>query len=294
MKVLVTGREGQVARSLAERSSGQGLDLIFVGRPQVDFERAGELGAAITAARPEVVINAAAFTEVDRAEDEPALAMRVNADAAGEAAAASARVGARFIQLSTDYVFSGAKEGAYREDDRTEPSSVYGQTKLAGEQAVRAAHPSAVIVRTAWVHSPFGRNFVRSMIKAAAAGRDPLRVVADQHGSPTSALDLADGLLALVARWAAGDDVGLGNTYHLAGQGRASWFELAEHVMQCCRNAGVPSSRVEPITTADWPTRAPRPANSLLDGRRFASDVGYSCPPWRDSAAAVVNRIAAA
>jgi dTDP-4-dehydrorhamnose reductase len=290
MKVLVTGREGQLARSLAERAVGKGFDLTFAGRPQIDFARVGELGAAITAARPDVVINAAAFTEVDRAEDEPALAMRVNADAAGEAAAASASIGARFIQLSTDYVFSGAKAGAYREDDVTGPSSVYGQTKLAGELAVRAADPSSVIVRTAWVYSPFGKNFVRSMMAAAAAGRDPLRVVADQQGSPTSALDLADGLLVLVDHWASGREVGLGNAYHLAGQGEASWFDLAEHVMTCCRDAGLPASQVQPITTADWPTPAPRPANSLLDSSRFAADTGYRSPPWREAVAKVAMR----
>jgi dTDP-4-dehydrorhamnose reductase len=292
MKVLVTGREGQVARSLAERALGYGIDLMFVGRPQIDLARVGELGGAITAARPDVVINAAAFTEVDRAEDDPALAMRVNADAAAEAAAASTSVGARFIQLSTDYVFDGAKVDAYSEDDAPGPISIYGQTKLAGEIAIRAADPSSVIVRTAWVYSPFGKNFVRSMIAAAAAGRDPLRVVADQQGSPTSALDLADGLLALVQRWAGGENVGLGNTYHVAGQGQASWFELAEHVMTCCSAAGLPASPVQPITTADWPTRAPRPANSLLNSGRFAADIGYRCPPWRESVAEVARRLA--
>jgi dTDP-4-dehydrorhamnose reductase len=181
---------------------------------------------------------------------------------------------------------------AYREDDATGPSSIYGKTKLAGELAIRAADPSSVIVRTAWVYSPFGKNFVLSMMAAAAAGRDPLRVVADQQGSPTSALDLADGLLALVERWANGDNVGLGNTYHVAGQGQATWFELAQHVMTCCRAVGLPASRVQPIATADWPTRAPRPASSLLDSSRFATDIAYRSPPWRESVAKVARRLA--
>ena len=260
MKVLVTGREGQLARSLAERGRGQGLALIFAGRPEVDFERMGELGAA-------------------------------NAAAAGEAAAAAAGIGARFVQLSTDYVFPGVTAGAYREDEPTGPLSVYGKSKLAGEQTVRHADPASVIVRTAWVYSPFGKNFMRSIMAAAAAGKDPLRVVADQYGSPTSALCLADGLLALVARWSEGDNVGQGQTYHLAGEGQASWFEFAEYVMQRCRAAGLQASGVEPITTTDWPTRAPRPANSLLDSSRFRSEIGYGCPPWRESVMEVLQTL---
>jgi dTDP-4-dehydrorhamnose reductase len=292
VKILVTGKHGQLALSLAEQAAGGRHALIFAGRPELDLEHPGKVRAAIIAARPDVVVNAAAFTEVDRAEDEPALAKRINAGAAHEAAAASVEVGARFIQLSTDYVFDGQGDTAYREDDLTGPLSVYGQTKLAGEDQVRLADPDSVIVRTAWVYSAFGKNFVKSIMAAAAAGRDPLRVVGDQTGSPTSAGDLADGLLALVDRWPSGDAVGLGRTYHVAGTGEASWCDLAERVMAGCRDAGLPWSRVEPIPTADWPTRAPRPANSRLDSGLFAAEVGYRAPRWEQSVDAVVKRLA--
>src|SRR5437660_1636965 len=198
MKVLVTGTEGQLARSLVERARlHPAIDLVAIGRPMLDMEVAGSAAAAIAEAAPDVVVNAAAYTAVDQAEDEPERAFRVNADAAGEVAAAATRAGAAVIQLSTDYVFNGRAEGPYREDAPVDPLGVYGRSKLAGEEQVRAANPRHAIVRTAWVYSPFGRNFIKSMM-AGAGVRDRLTVVDDQRGSPTSALDLADGLLAMV------------------------------------------------------------------------------------------------
>lgn len=287
MKILVTGTEGQIARSLAERVQlHPGITLVACGRPKLDLEVPGSAAAAIAEAAPDVVINAAAYTAVDQAEDEPERAFRINADAAGEVATAAAGAGAAVIQLSTDYVFDGQGEGAYREDAPLNPLGVYGRSKLAGEEQVRAANPRHAIVRTAWVYSPFGRNFVKS-IMAAAGSRDRLTVVDDQLGSPASALDLADGLLAMIGR-----EDGLGQIYHLAGAGTATWCDFAREIMTRCAALGLPHVPVEPIRTKDWPTRAVRPRNSVLDSSRFEAAFGFAMPDWRVSTREVVERLA--
>lgn len=287
MKVLVTGTEGQLARSLVERARlDPEIELIALGRPHLDLEIPGSAAVVIAEAAPDVVINAAAYTAVDQAEDEPERAFRINADAAGEVAAAAAQGGAAVIQLSTDYVLDGRGEGPYREDAAVNPLGVYGRSKLAGEEQVRAANPRHAIVRTAWVYSPFGRNFLRS-IAAAAGVRDRLTVVDDQRGSPSSALDLADGLLAMVK---AGG--GWGETYHLAGSGEASWCDFAREIMAACAAEGLPHVPVAPIRSADWPTRAVRPRNSVLDSSKFERTFGFVMPDWRLSTREVVARLA--
>lgn len=292
MKVLATGREGQLARSLVERAQAQhGIEMAAVGRPELDLQTPGGAARAINAIRPDVVINAAAYTAVDQAEDEPELAMRINADAAGEVAEAAAKLGVPVIQVSTDYVFDGQGEGAYPEDAPTAPLGVYGCTKLAGERQVRARNPRHAIVRTAWVYSPFGRNFVKT-IMAAAKVRSVLTVVEDQRGNPTSALDLADGLLAMLERWRVEPDFGLGKTYHLAGTGTTSWYGFAQAIMTECSRLGLPAARIEPIATADWPTRVARPVNSQLSSVVFAEDFGFVMPPWEQSLTEVVGRLA--
>jgi dTDP-4-dehydrorhamnose reductase len=229
---------------------------------------------------------------VDEAEDQPELAHRINADAAGEAAEAAADVGGTIVQVSTDYVFGGGRnDRPYREEDPVRPLGVYGRSKLAGEELVRAANPRHAILRTAWLYSPFGRNFVKSMI-AAARARPLLTVVDDQHGSPTSALDLADAVLRLVDGWRGGDGPAGGVTYHLAGSGVTSWCGLAEAVMAECRHLGLPAAEVRPIRTEGWPTRAERPRYSALDSGKFAAEIGFSMPDWRTSVRSVVRRLA--
>ncbi|MFL6845434.1 MAG: dTDP-4-dehydrorhamnose reductase [Allosphingosinicella sp.] len=290
MRILVTGREGQLARSLLDRSGE--ADLKALGRPELDLERPESIGPAIAAAAPDVVVNAAAYTAVDQAEDEPERAFRINAEAAGEVAAAARRAGARIIQISTDYVFDGTGQGPYDETAPTRPIGAYGRSKLAGELAVAEANPDHVVLRTAWVYSPYGRNFLKTML-AAAQAQDELDVVADQRGSPTAAGDIADGILALVRRWRDRPELGLGGTYHLAGSGEASWFDFAEEIFRQARRHGLATARVKPISTADWPTRAARPMNSVLDSRRFAADFGYRAPAWQESTAAVVAALGA-
>lgn len=268
------------------------LEIVALGRPELDLERPEQLRDPIRALNPDVIINAAAFTAVDLAEDEPDRARIVNAEAAGAIASAARECGARIIQISTDYVFDGEAAAPYREDAPTHPLGVYGQTKCEGEERVRAEAPDHLIVRTAWLYSPFGGNFVRTMMSLAES-RDPVSVVADQHGNPTSALDLSDGLIRVLEAWRNGD-TGLGRTYHLAGTGVTSWCGFAEAIFDACRAAGRPAARVQPIATAEWPTRAPRPRNSALDCGRFFADFGFQMPEWRLSVGEVVARLAAA
>lgn len=292
MKVLVTGREGQLARSLAERAANlSGIEFILAGRPMLDLEQPSSIEAAIGEINPDIVINAAAYTAVDLAEDERERAFRLNGTAAGEVAAAARNSGARIVQISTDYVFDGSAESPYAEGAATNPISVYGRSKLQGEILVKANNPEHVIVRTSWVYSPFGRNFVKSMMDLATK-RTSLQVVADQVGNPSSALDVADGLLSMIAGWRDGSSAGIGQTYHLSGSGSTSWFDFARHIFFECERLGEPYAKVEPIRTSQWPTRAERPANSQLDCSRFEQDFGYRMPEWRASVTNVVRRLA--
>lgn len=289
MKILVTGHHGQLALSLAGQAGlDDGLQVLLVGRPNLDLAVAGSSRSAIVAARPNLVINAAAFTAVDLAETETALAGWINDEAAGEIASAACEVGAPVIHISTDYVFDGQATEPYAETAATGPINAYGRSKLAGEESVRAANPDHLILRTSWLISPFGKNFVRTMVELGRQ-RDTLLVVADQYGNPTSALDLADAILAIARRWAAGDRTGKNETYHLAGSGVASWFDLAVAVQEEAGNA----AKVAPITTADWPTAAARPAYSALDSSKFARDFGHVMPEWPASLRPIVARLIA-
>jgi len=290
VRLVVTGREGQVVSSLLEAGQLAGVDVIAIGRPQLDLANPDTVIEAIAAARPDVVVSAAAYTAVDQAEDEPDLAFRVNAVGAGKVAQAAARLGVPVIHLSTDYVFDGSASGSYVETDATAPASVYGATKLAGEQAVAAANPRNLILRTAWVYSPFGKNFVKTMLRLAA-DRDEISVVADQWGNPTSALDIADAILHAAATLHRDKDFAAFGIYHLAGTGEANWSGFARHILDTSRVSGGPSARVRDITTTDYPTKARRPANSRLSSAKFASAFGWSAPDWRLSTEAVVRRV---
>ena len=293
MKVALTGATGQLGRSLIEKAAVRsGFEIVALGRAEVDLEQPGSAAEAIARLKPDVVVNAAAYTAVDQAEVEPDRAFRVNAEAPGEMASAAREIAASLIHISTDYVFDGRAEAPYREDSATNPQNVYGRSKLAGEEQVREANPNHLIVRTAWVYSPFGRNFVKTMMDAART-RESLSVVADQVGSPTSALDLADALLALLEVWGAKPERGLGETYHVAGSGQTSWCGLAQAIMAECAALGVPTADVIGISTADWPTKAVRPRNSVLDCEKFERDFGIRMPDWQLSVAETVRRLAA-
>jgi dTDP-4-dehydrorhamnose reductase len=288
--LLVFGRTGQLALSLAERAPRHDLEPLFLGRSDVDLLDVEGLKMAIKESGARTIINAAAYTSVDQAETEPEIAHRVNALAPGAMARASALVGARLIHVSSDYVFNGESTEPYREDAPLDPTSVYGRTKAEGEDAVRHHLPEHAIVRTAWVYSPFGRNFVKTML-GLASSRPELRVVGDQIGNPTSALDLADGLLSIAAAWREQPNLGLGTTYHFAGHRAVSWAEFARCIFEISAELGGPTAEVLEILSSDYPTPARRPANSRLDSSLFQRTFKVQGLPWPQPLFEAVERV---
>lgn len=285
MRIVVTGRNGQVAMSLLEAGARTpGFDVLAVGRPELDLEDSASVTAAIAAARPDLVVNAAAYTAVDKAEQEPAKAFAINRDGAAAAAAAAARLGVPFIHLSTDYVYPGDKRQPYVESDETGPLGVYGQSKLAGEMAVAAAHPSPLILRTSWIYSPFGNNFVKTMLRVGRE-RPVLSVVDDQTGNPTSALDIASAILRIAPGLTSG------GVYHLCGSGDVTWWGFAREIFAVSAARGGPNPEVKAISTADYPTPARRPANSRMSMVGFAARFGFRLRPWQDAVADTVARL---
>lgn len=282
--LLVTGRDGQLAHAIRAALPDAGWDVVAIGRPEADLERPETVAEAVRRTRPAVVVSAAAYTAVDKAEDEPDRAHVVNAVAPGLIAAAAADVGAPVIHFSTDYVFDGTKRSPYVETDPTAPIGVYGATKLAGEIAVSAANSRHVIIRTAWVASPVGSNFVRTMLRLAAE-RPALRVVADQIGAPNFAADLAGAVHTIAAGLISsprpdGERFGV---FHLTGEGETSWHGFAEAIVAGAARRGGRAVPVEPIATADYPTRARRPAYSRLSSDKIARTYGVRLPHWRAS-----------
>lgn len=291
MRILVTGREGQVARSLVERGPGQGAEIVTLGRPELDLaEPIDAIVSAIEAAKPEIIISAAAYTQVDKAESEPELAFAINERGAGAVARAAARLNVPLIHLSTDYVFDGSKTDPYIEADETRPAGVYGASKLAGEQAVLAEHDNTAVLRTAWVFSPFGANFVKTMLRLAGM-RNEVGVVADQRGNPTCALDIADAVLAVATNLYPSGEQEARGVFHMTAAGEASWADFAEAIFEASLRAGGPSAKVNRITTADYPTPAKRPVNSRLDCSRLERIHRVRLPDWRESLQAVVERL---
>jgi dTDP-4-dehydrorhamnose reductase len=273
MNLLVFGRSGQVATELARRLPG-GVTAAFLGRDRVDLADPAACAAAVAASGADAVINAAAWTAVDRAEAEEAAAMRVNAAAPGAMARACAARGLPFLHLSTDYVFDGAGDAPFRPDHPTAPLSAYGRSKLAGEAAVRAAGGAHLILRTSWVFSAHGTNFVRTILRLGAE-RPGLRIVADQVGGPTPAAALADALIVAARAMVVGAP---GGTHHFAGAPDISWAGFARAILAA---AGL-SCTVDDIPSAEYPTPARRPLNSRLDCSAFTAAFGIPRPDWRE------------
>lgn len=295
MRIVVTGGPfGQVLESLQEVGASIGHEIVPLGPPHLDL--AGEpngIVQAIRAAGPEAIVSAAAYTAVDKAESEPGLAFAINARGAGAVATAAKELGVPLVHISTDYVFDGSKSAPYNEEDATGPKSVYGQSKLAGEQAVLNEHRDSVILRTAWVYSPFSANFAKTMLRLAG-DCDELGVVADQRGNPTSALDIAAAVIAVLENLRRSDDPQLRGVFHMTGSGEASWAEFAQTIFAASSAAGGPSARVRPINTDDYPTPARRPENSRLDSSKLARLHGVRLPHWRASTELVVSRLVSA
>lgn len=291
MRIVSTGREGQVARSLVERGRRRSHDIVALGRPTLDLAAdVDEIVAAIEALRPDAIVSSAAYTAVDKGESEPDHVFAINERGAGAVARAARQLAVPLIHISTDYVFDGSKDSPYLEEDETGPKNVYGASKLAGEQVVLAEHSNSAVLRTAWVYSPFGTNFVKTMIRLAAE-RDELAVVADARGNPTSALDIADGILAVAENLAAGTEPQHRGIFHMTAEGEATWAEFAEEIFAASEKAGGPSARVIAISSADYVTTARRPANSRLDCGKLARIHGVRLPHWRTSAQQVVERL---
>ena len=291
MRLAVTGLAGQVVSAMIERAP-RDVEIIALGRPQCDLTVRDAVLAALRAARCDVIVNAAAYTAVDTAESEPDVAMRVNGEGAGYVAEIAAELRTPLLHLSTDYVFDGALDRPYREDDATGPTGAYGRSKLIGEQRIASIHSDHAILRTSWVYSPFGANFVKTMLRVSGM-RSEVDVVADQRGNPTYALDIADALFAIARRMRADPSQALRGVFHLTGRGEATWAEFAEAIFAEAVAQGRAPVAVKPITTAEYPTLARRPANSRLDNSKLVETFGVSLPPWRDSTRSCVARLLA-
>lgn len=292
MHILVAGNSGQVARALVACATGGPHEVTAIGRPVLDLGQHETIVAALENVRPDIVINAAAYTAVDQAEDDEALATDINATGPGALARACAQRHVPILHISTDYVFDGRASISYSESDPVSPIGAYGRSKLAGEIAVRKENPHHLIFRTAWVYSPYGRNFVKTML-ALAETRNEISVVDDQIGCPTSAHDIADALLAVVDCYStAPDDLPVG-VFHLAGTGIASWADMAAEIFRTSAAMGGPSAQVRRIRSEDFPTKAHRPANSRLDCTKLNQVFGIQLPAWRTSLKACVEQLLA-
>lgn len=289
LRIAVIGRTGQVARALGRAARSRQLDLVCRGRPDLDVTNPGDIADFLDEVRPHVVVNAAAYTSVDRAESEQDEAFRVNADGPALLARLAGQRGAPVVHLSTDYVFDGRSPRPYAEGDEVAPLGVYGRSKAAGESAVRSATERHIILRTSWVYGPDGTNFVQTMLRLAAT-RAEIGVVDDQRGSPTAAQDIARAILEIAPRIADPQFADWG-TYHMTGRGEATWFSFAREIFRLAAARGARTPRLVAIATADYPTATRRPANSVLDNAKFDAVFGLERPDWQDSLAQCMDRL---
>ncbi len=283
MRVLVVGRIGQVGSELGLKLPAAGHEILALEPPELDLLRPETVRAALEGFRPDILVNAAAYTAVDKAEDDSTLAFAINCDGTALLGRETARLGIPMVHFSTDYVFAGDKSAPYVETDPTGPVGVYGRSKLAGDVALLAANPRSVVLRTAWVCSAHGGNFVKTMLRLGRE-RPEVGVVADQHGAPTFADDLADAVVALLPRLvlAPEGDAGFG-TFHLTGTPFTTWHGFAAAIFSGAAKRGEKTPVLRAIATADYPTKASRPANSRLDCSRIARVHGIEAADWRVS-----------
>ncbi|WP_230589685.1 dTDP-4-dehydrorhamnose reductase [Pseudomonas chlororaphis] len=280
MKILISGQHGQVSQALQQRLGNQ-YELIVPGRGLLDLTNPDAIRQQVRSLRPQLIINAAAHTAVDQAESEPELAFAINASAPGVFAEEARELGIPLIHYSTDYVFDGSKQAPYTEDDEPNPLSVYGQSKLAGERAIGTAGGEHLILRTSWVYSNTGKNFLLTMQRLLQE-KPHLRVVADQIGAPTWASTIAASTAALIERWQAGKP-GAWGTYHLTAAGETSWFGFAQAIGEHLLAQGKACATLEAIPSSAYPTPAPRPLNSRLDCSRLAREWDVVQPQWRSA-----------
>jgi dTDP-4-dehydrorhamnose reductase len=292
-RYVVTGRGGQVAQSLVERvERHSGIRVVPLARPDLDLADIGTIEKALVEARPELIISAAAYTAVDQAESDAAKAFVINSAAINEIGRVASKLNVPVIHLSTDYVFDGNKTSPYQESDPVAPLCVYGRSKLEGERCLIASGADYVILRTAWVYSPFNKNFLRTMLHLAES-RNELNVVADQYGNPTSALYIADAIFTVAGNLLSSRDRRLRGMFHLAGSGETSWAGFASEIFRISAEMGGPSAIVHAIPTAQYPTPARRPTNSRLDCSKLERFHGVRLPDWKIATATTVQRLLA-
>jgi dTDP-4-dehydrorhamnose reductase len=292
MRIAVTGRGGQLASAMLEKAAAMpDVSLMAFVRAAVDLGHPDSVLPAIRGVKPDIIVNAAAYTAVDQAESEPDVAMAVNGAGAGAVAAAARILGIPVVQISTDYVFDGTSPLPYRETDAVNPVSAYGRSKLEGERAVIAANPDHVILRTAWVYAAEGKNFLRTMLRLAET-RPEIGVVADQHGAPGYAPDLANAVLAVCRNLLANPHRDtMRGIFHMAGAGEATWADFAEAIFAGSAARGGPTASINRITTAEYPTPARRPASSRLDCSKLRTVHGIALPLWRESLETCLDRV---
>lgn len=290
MRLAVTGKNGQVVSAL-QALAGPDLEIVALGRPELDLARPDTVFKALREAKPDVVVSAAAYTAVDKAESEPDIAFAVNRDGAKAVARAANDIGVPVIHISTDYVFDGTKTTAYVENDPTGPASVYGRSKLEGEHAVSENTKNYAILRTAWVYSEYGSNFVKTMLRLSES-RDEVNVVADQFGCPTSANDIAVAIVSIAKRLATDPSAHLRGVFHMSGTGETNWAGFAKQIFEFSAENGGKSIVVNEITTAQYPTPARRPANSRLDCSKLEEVYRIRLPEWQTSTRAVMAALA--
>ena len=286
-KVLLIGAKGQVGQELQVTLPSLG-EVISIGREELDLTNSEKIGQLIREIHPDYLVNAAAYTAVDKAEIEPELAYSINAIAPKIMAESAEKIQAKFLHISTDYVFDGRKNTPYLETDLTNPLGVYGQSKFRGEEEIKTVNSQAIILRTAWVYGSYGKsNFVKTMLRLGKE-REELKVVVDQVGSPTWSKDIATAITQLLIN--VDNPAGI---YNFTNSGVASWFDLTKAIFEEAKISGIPLKiqRVIPITTAEYPTPAARPAYSVLSGQKISQQLGYIPPYWRDSLKAMLNQL---
>lgn len=282
MKLLVTGSRGQIDQSIKTLGQQTGIVVRCIGHPEIDLADLRGFDAIVEDEKPDVIINSAAYTQVDRAETEKDLAFAINEDGARRVAQTAAKLSIPIIQLSTDYVFSGEKPHgeSYAESDETGPATIYGASKLAGEKAVKSANPDHVILRTAWVYSALGQNFLKTMLRLGAE-RDDLRIVNDQFGTPTHAETIANAVLKIAHRVTQSNDDDLRGVFHLTNSGTACWSDFAREIFSASKVLGGPVAKLSPIPGSEYPTPARRPANSVLNCSKIKDVYDIVSEDWR-------------
>jgi dTDP-4-dehydrorhamnose reductase len=290
MRFLLLGGTGQVGEEFRALPLPTDVEVFAPSRGALDLTDPRAIASMIAGEPWSAVINAAAYTDVDRAESEEPLAFAVNAEAPSRLATATARSGIPLVHISTDYVFDGRKGTPYVEDDEVAPLNVYGRSKLAGERGVRAANPRHVVLRTSWVYSPYRKNFVRTILRLAAE-RDRLTIVADQRGCPSAAADIARACLDIAMCCASDPERAPYGVYHFAGAGDATWFDFAKAIIEMSADQRPGQPKIDPIQTIEYPTPAIRAADTRLDCTAVVREFGVKLRPWRQALAETIHRL---